>query len=413
MKTILVYLVLLSALAPVVASDSDESGKIEATTMLNLPVDSVTIYPDGLATVERKGQMEVTEGVHKFVLDLPWSVIMDSVRFIVSNATVEKIVYDDNTEYHLNVSSTGLQNFSLSYLMRDAGQWAPSYSLYLGDESVLVSAYAIVENDFGEDLKDVRLKLVAGPPQLESYAPRAAEPLYYAVEEAVEDEAGISLAKVSVGGSTTGELETLYIYVLEGRNDLDMDSIVGLPFFEEVGPLERIYTWDAAYQSDGPVMETVKANNSMKDPWPPGEALLYRNGEYVSRISVPYTPTGTEASIKVGSSADVEVSKELANYTINEEIREITGTGNTTFVVKVTTEIWTYLLSIESNADRDVFMEITDRKPLKAEIVSVNSEPSETTATSLKWELGLEPRQELDLEYAYKIVTTESVNDSK
>ena len=130
MKKILAFLVLILALHLAGASD-DGSGEIEAITIISLPVDSVTIYPDGLATVKRTGEMEVTEGVHQLVLDLPPSVRVESVRFSVTNATVEKIVYDDNPEYTLNVSSTGLQEFELVYLMPRAGLWMPSYSVHL------------------------------------------------------------------------------------------------------------------------------------------------------------------------------------------------------------------------------------------------------------------------------------------
>ncbi|MHC1630716.1 MAG: DUF4139 domain-containing protein [Methanotrichaceae archaeon] len=406
MKTILAFLVLLLALSQVVASEDDGPDQIEATTIISLPVDSVTIYPDGLATVKRTGSMEVTEGMHKFVLDLPRSVSRDTIRFAVTNATVEKIIYDDNLEYNLNVSSTGVQDFELSYLMRNAGYWMPSYSLYLDEDSILVSAYAIVENNFDEDLQNVRLKLVAGPPQVKAViAPRASSYLAECAEEAP--------APKKIGaGSSTGNLEMLYIYELECRKDLEMDKEVGLPLFEEASPIKRVYTWDAYTRNEGPVMEMVRANNTMKDPWPAGSALLYRNGEYVSRIDVPYTPTGTEASIAVGSSADMTVSKKLANYTIDEDIKEITGAGNTTHMVRVTTETWTYQLSLESNLDKNASLEVTDRKSLKADIVSVDPVPSETTATSLKWELELEPREKTVINYTYKIATTESLDGS-
>ena len=81
MKKILAFLVIISALTAATAAAADDgTGEIEAITILSLPVDSVTIYPDGLATVKRTGEMEVTEGVHQLVLDLPSSVRMESVR---------------------------------------------------------------------------------------------------------------------------------------------------------------------------------------------------------------------------------------------------------------------------------------------------------------------------------------------
>jgi hypothetical protein len=261
--------------------------------------------------------MEMTEGVHQLVLDLPPSVNMESVRFGVTNATVEKVVYDDDPEYTLNVSSPGLQKFELVYLMPMAGLWAPSYSVHLEEETVLVSAQAVVVNNFGEDLESVRLKLVSGPPQEEPEALyREAAMVDYAV---AEEAALMAYAPKAAPVTATGELETLYIYELSGRKDLEMDKEVGFPLFEETAPIMRSYLWDAYYQNEGPVTEVVKANNTMKDPWPAGSALLYKNGEYVSEVEISYTPTGTEAEINVGSSADLKDERKLATTPLRGE----------------------------------------------------------------------------------------------
>lgn len=404
MKNILAFLVLILALSQAAIAEEGPAG-VEAITILSLPVDSVTIYPDGLATVRRTGEMEMTEGVHQLVLDLPPSVNMESVRFGVTNATVEKVVYDDDPEYTLNVSSPGLQKFELVYLMPMAGLWAPSYSVHLEEETVLVSAQAVVVNNFGEDLESVRLKLVSGPPQEEPEALyREAAMVDYAV---AEEAALMAYAPKAAPVTATGELETLYIYELSGRKDLEMDKEVGFPLFEETAPIMRSYLWDAYYQNEGPVTEVVKANNTMKDPWPAGSALLYKNGEYVSEVEISYTPTGTEAEIDVGSSADLKVERKLANYTSAEEIVTIPGAGNASSAMKVTTETWTYQLSLKSNVDRNATAEVSDTKPLKAEMISAEPEPSEMTATGLEWVLEIPPREEVAIEYTYRVVTKE------
>jgi hypothetical protein len=188
---------------------------------------------------------------------------------------------------------------------------------------------------------------------------------------------------------------------------------VGFPLFEETAPITRIYTWDAYFQNEGPVTEVVKANNTMKDPWPAGQALLYKNDEYVSEVEVPFTPTGTEAEIVVGSSADLKVSRKLANYSSTEEIVQVPGTGNASQAMKVTTETWTYHLSLKSNIDRNATAEVSDRKPLKAEIISAEPEPSETTATGIEWELELLPREEVTIDYTYRVVTKEVMASNK
>ena len=48
--------------------------------------------------------------------------------------------------------------------MYGAGSWEPRYDLHLSNESVLVNANAVINNRGEEELKNVRLKLVAGLP---------------------------------------------------------------------------------------------------------------------------------------------------------------------------------------------------------------------------------------------------------
>ena len=121
--------------------------------------------------------------------------------------------------------------------------------------------------------------------------------------------------------SSTGELETLYIFELEGRKDLLMNKQIGLPLFQEDAPLVRVYTWDAYNQQEGPAEEEIRVNNTLISPWPAGNALLYRDDEYVSTIEMPYTPAGTNASIVVGPSADLKVESKLSDYNITENIK--------------------------------------------------------------------------------------------
>ena len=210
---------------------------------------------------------------------------------------------------------------------------------------------------------------------------------------------------------SSGELETLYIFELEGRKDLVMDKEIGFPLFEEESPLVRIYTWDASSQTEGPAKEEIRANNTLTNPWPTGKALLYRNDEYVSTIEMPYTPAGTNASIVVGPSADLKVESKLSDYNITENIREI-GTGARNHTVKETTETWTYYLKIKSNLDRVAALEVTDTVPQEAVILSVTPKPAESTATSLKWKLQLAPRQKTAINYTYQVITTESLDSA-
>jgi hypothetical protein len=405
MKLMAALLIMLFC-APALAF-SDEARGVEAITAITLPVDSVTVYPDGLMAVKRMGNLDTTVGDHKFVITIPDSADVNSVLLTVSNATMERVVYDANPVYTLNVSSSGLQDFALSYLMYSAGFWEPRYDLHLTDDSVLLNAKAVVRNHGGEELKDVRLKLVAG-------LPLAAEPIYAKAAAQIQQRYAEAApaealdAAPAPAAAPSGELETLYIFELDGRKDLAMDKEIGFPLFQEDVPLVRIYTWDAYLLEDGPAVEEIRANNTMQNPWPSGRALLYRDDEYVSTIDMPYTPSGTNASIVVGPSADLKVARKLKDYNITEKILEV-NSGGKNHTIKETTETWTYHLKIESNLDRVATLEATDTHPQEAEIIAVSPAPAETTATSQKWRLSLQPRQKTAIDYTYKVVSTESL----
>ncbi|MCJ7444275.1 MAG: DUF4140 domain-containing protein [Methanotrichaceae archaeon] len=77
---------------------------VEATTTINLPIDSVTIYPDGMVSVKRLGTIDIPEGVNNFVLNVPESADKTTLLLSVSNATIERVVYNENPTYTLNFS---------------------------------------------------------------------------------------------------------------------------------------------------------------------------------------------------------------------------------------------------------------------------------------------------------------------
>jgi len=405
--------IILMLLLCVPASALQETSAVEATTAITLPVDSVTIYPDGLMAVKREGRLDVTEGMHKFVINLPDKAEKSTVLLSVSNATQGMVVYEDNPVFTLNVSSTGMQDFALSYLMYNAASWSPMYDLHLENDRVLVKANAVVGNFAGEDLKDVRLKLVAGLPASEPY-PRAKSSIQnqrYAEAAAAAAPAEEYMDYAAEAAPiSSGELETMYIFELEDRSDLVMDKVIGFPLFEEESPLVRMYTWDAYNDQQGPVIEEIRANNTLASPWPSGTAMLYRDDEYVSTIEMPYTPAGTNASIEVGPSADLKVESKLADYNITENLKVI-GSDGGNHTVRETVEAWTYRLSIKSNLDRTANLEVADSIPQEAVVTAVSLPPAESTATSLKWKLALAPRQKAAINYTYEVTTIEGLDN--
>lgn len=412
MKSATILIMLLFCLPAALASD-DDSQSAQATTAITLPVDSVTIYPDGLMAVKRYGRLDVSEGVHKFVINLPEKAEKSTVLLSVKNASQEMVVYEDDPVFTLNFSSTDVQDFALSYLMYNAASWRPMYDLHLENDSVLVRANAVVGNFAGEDLKDVRLKLVAGLPANEPY-PLTMSSIqnqrYTAVAAAAAPAEEYMDYAAEAAPVSTGELETMYIFELEDRSDLVRDKEIGYPLFEEESPLVRAYTWDAYNDQEGPVREEIRANNTLTSPWPSGSAMLYRDGEYVSTIQMPYTPAGTNASIEIGPSADLKVESKLADYNVTRNLKEI-GSDGGNHTVKETVESWTYNLLIKSNLDRTANLEVRDSIPQEAVVTSVSLPPADSTATKLKWKVALAPRQKTAINYTYEVTTTESLDN--
>lgn len=379
------------------ANAGDGAKEVVATTTINLPVDSVTIYQDGLVFIKRTGSMDLTEGTHKFVVDIPENADTSSLLFLVTNSSLERIVYDRMPVYTMNVTSTARQSFLLSYLVRDGGYWAPNYYMHLLNNSMLLTANALINVDLKEDLKNVQIRLVAMPEReipimMRAPAPTAAK----AEERSVYDIAA---------GAPTGELETLFVFVLENRTDLVAGKSIGLPLFEDLAPAWRVYTWDAYYNPDGPAKEEIRANNTADHPWPNGNVQVFRDGEYVTTLSMPYTAKGVNASLSLGPSADLKLSKKLMDYNITENVVSF---GNGT--AKVTTENWTYQLEVKSNTDKEIDLEVKDTIPMEAKVIDVSPEPSEMTATLLKWNLSVAPREEMKIRYAYRVVTVETLD---
>jgi hypothetical protein len=206
----------------------------------------------------------------------------------------------------------------------------------------------------------------------------------------------------------TGKAETLYVFEVQNHTDLDMGKEIGLPLFEVLVPIKRIYVWDAASSYEGPVMQEIRANNTAEHPWPSGRAFLYKSGDYVAEVSFPYTQQGANASLNLGPSSEIKVSKKMLSYNSSEQIVTVPGKdGNGS--IKVKTENFTYQLDLKNLAKDPLFAEVRDNRPMKSEIVSFNPTPSETTATTMKWNLNITPGKEIKIEYTYRLVETESL----
>ncbi len=189
----------------------------------------------------------------------------------------------------------------------------------------------MIQNKGGVDWKGVNLNLVAGMPKAtEPYLDKfTLQQANYAGASTVSARAPV-LAP-SYAPSSSSELETFYIFQLEGRKDREQSKDVGFPRIHDSAPTKRIYIQGVSSNERGPAVEEIHANNTMRTPWPSGSAMLYKDDEYISTITIPYTPNGTNASITIGPSADLKVSKKPGVYNKTENLTGITpGKARTT-----------------------------------------------------------------------------------
>jgi hypothetical protein len=118
----LIALILLPLFVPAIALESGEDA-VKAMTAITPPVDSVTIYTDGLVSVKSTGSMYMAQGTHDLVVNLPSSASPSSVLLSAMNSTVEKVVYNANPTYTQNFFTAAAQKFLLSYLIYYGGSW--------------------------------------------------------------------------------------------------------------------------------------------------------------------------------------------------------------------------------------------------------------------------------------------------
>lgn len=103
----------------------------------------------------------------------------------------------------------------------------------------------------------------------------------------------------SYAPSSPSKLETFYIFQLEDRKNLEQSKDAGFPRFHDLAPTQRSSIRDVSSNERDPAVEEIHANNTMRAPWPSGSAMRYKDDEYISTITIPYTPNGTNASITI------------------------------------------------------------------------------------------------------------------
>ena len=127
-----------------------------------LPVERVVLFQNGMAYIERRGEVEestidlrtATAGIHDVLKSL--SVVDHDGGAITGVRVLED---GDGARLRIGLSGEGSSDLSIAYVAEASG-WRPTYRVIdTGDGNVRLQGLAVVDNPSGEDWNGVRLAL--------------------------------------------------------------------------------------------------------------------------------------------------------------------------------------------------------------------------------------------------------------
>lgn len=260
--------------------------------------------------------------------------------------TYTRVVKDTTMVPALRVKATPGAKVNLMGLQ--AGMtWVPAYQVDISDKTKLkMVSKATVVNDLG-DLDGVTARLVTGFPNLTTMGQW--DPLTYVgsimrgggnggmAPGAAMTQNAAPMRRESASDSSFGSFEPNVGEGFSGE-DLFFTPLKDLllkqgergyyVLFQTESPYSHLYTLglppsmaeggDRDYSSEElPVWHEIEFDNTMKQPWTTGTALVMQNGEMLGTDELKYTTPGTKAYLKISKALDVaadvreeEVSRE-------------------------------------------------------------------------------------------------------
>ena len=350
---------------------------------------------------------------------------------------------------HLKLDkAAGGTRVTVSYLAHGVS-WMPGYLIDLSDpKTAKFSAHAVVVNEM-TDLKDVKVQLVTGFPNIkfsEVLSPVAKSQTLAEFLNALSGAArgqrtvGSMLAQQAmvtnaidastVGGSallpeysTAAEgavAEDLYFYPVKSLT-LMKDETVWLPLFTAEMPYKHVYTWNIKdfvdaedhYRTNpesqerkpaGEVWHSCQLVSTLNMPLTTAAAEFVTNGEFTGQDVCYYTPPKGETTIRINKAlnilaeqGEIEVERKRAAYELH---------GYRYDLVKVKGE-----LKVRNRLDKHANMEIT--KELSGEVLeSIPKAKDVKTAKGLKqvnpkhmltWAIELKAGEEQNISYQYQV----------
>jgi len=338
--------------------------------------------------------------------------------------------------------TTAEQTIAVSYLAKGI-TWAPSYVVDISQpEEALLSAKAVILNEI-EDLEEVQVDLVTGFPYLEfgdiitplakkedlsaflnALSRGASEGRQRREYAAVTQQVMWNVAEFAgapptpdYGTAAAGIVaEDLFLYPLEDVT-LKKDEVGYYPLFTERIAYEHVYEWDIPdYVNESGYYErpreeqrqivwhSLRLKNSTRVPWTTAPAETVQEGHILGQAMMHYTPAGGDTMLKITQALGIQA--EETELETDREVGALTVHGYS--YDRVTVE---GTLRLRNFKDEAVTVKIT--KLVTGEVAASSPEAEvEKLAKGLRqvnprsrltWEISLDPGQEREVTYVYKV----------
>ena len=279
-----------------------------------------------------------------------------------------------------SAADSELREVTLEYLLSGVS-WRPSYDMWLGadeDETVDLDFFAEI-TDTVLPLEDVEMQLVAGFVDLSGPVTPMDE---LSANQRLTGDAGAAF-----GGppTATGQVDIQHIYDI-GKVSAEAGDTVYAQLVGGTFPARRLQLWNA--QTDEQVTVIYKVTDDSDQPFAEGVVRNYQDGLFIGSDGIELTPVGSEGSVTVGHLQDVRVKREESRSAISEGRFDQRGD------VKLT---------ISNFTPTTVHMEVVDYRLPEAEELQASITPQEEAGNILRWQISVEPGDEMVISYSYKI----------
>jgi uncharacterized protein (TIGR02231 family) len=342
----------------------------------------------------------------------------------------------------LYVRSVGPISLQISYVLTGA-KWASSYDFRLssntGDKketSCQLVYYGSVENDSGEDWKDVQLALSTATPSSAAKLP-ALKTLYATAQAPYRSRAsGWGFGNLSpVGGRGLARKIDMNILQADIEDDEDAPVNITLPSTSvEQGATSQTYNiqrpvtmaadkkprkvtiavMDLSVQLHYTTVPSLaekaylraKANNSSEYQLLPGPMNVFNDNVFVANSHLGATSPGEDFDVFLGADTNIKVDF--------KPVRRATNTSTSLFLSKTKHQLTTHVTLVKNLKAEKISLTIFDQLPLSEddkikvklidpEIIKDNEAVVLNDFNNIRWKFSLKPNEEKKIILQYNI----------